>query len=574
MTSNPIVFLDMQTRESSVRRQLAERKAVLEALKKDTEKGGSVWLEEQQDELDAINRQLGDVVADPFFKYVTRALRHPMTQLNGKLPSQRQDKPAYEASDAAKRAGRKDYDPGKLTGGEVMVTAVMGLLALDNMTDTDAIDRLTAAVAAAHGEFNALEALFVRTYPILGGLGFVKDNIVPEPPSNQIEDIKNAKGKEDQDTVSERQWAAVVRRLAADGISPRDPLFRLKVETALASAAGVDDGAPPSSIEIDLPDLEANTAVDILPPNLESAQVGFMSMSLEAINFYRVVDKLAELFQYGMLPIGRGRAGDFLYRYWKTSATRISETERLNMYARMFGFAGGDPTTGHPNREFNDLWMRFLSAVSSYVRQFKVDSLLRSRVPVTVSQEQVRKAGRDLAANLSLHGYGIAYFVATELQQQIKDFLTLLSDQEIRGAYGARDPWQVIEQVSALELGGARNTVAGRAKAQSGAIIIRWLANRAAVLSSSYLVNVLDEDQLRKPYARGLKSAKPTVDPSDLDMINACEQWLAFTGTSDERVEAFTQPAESPLTTSRPIQIPSIARDMLEAAGISANGIA
>jgi hypothetical protein len=51
--------------------------------------------------------------------------------------------------------------------------------------------------------------------------------------------------------------------------------------------------------------------------------------------------------------------------------------------------------------------------------------------------------------------------------------------------------------------------------------------------------------------------------------VNACEQWLAVTGTSDERVEEYAQPIEGPNMTSRPIQIPSVARDALEAAGIA-----
>ena len=69
---------------------------------------------------------------------------------------------------------------------------------------------------------------------------------------------------------------------------------------------------------------------------------------------------------------------------------------------------------------------------------------------------EVRKAARDLAANLSLHGYGWANFMATELRQQIKDATELLSDKQIQSAFGARDMWQVIDQVAMQELGGFR----------------------------------------------------------------------------------------------------------------------
>jgi hypothetical protein len=187
-----------------------------------------------------------------------------------------------------------------------------------------------------------------------------------------------------------------------------------------------------------------------------------------------------------------------------------------------------------------------------------------------VSAEQVRKSGRDLAANLSLHGYGIAYFAATELQAQINDIIALLSDPEIKAAYGARDIWQVIEQVSIYELGGAKNTVRYRTMATAGAIIIRWLADHTDRLTGSFGDPVLDIEQIRRPTLRA-SGVRATDKPTDRDLVDACEQWLAVTGTPDQRVEEYSQPAEAPNTTSRPVQIPQAARDLLESVGVQAS---
>jgi hypothetical protein len=44
--------------------------------------------------------------------------------------------------------------------------------------------------------------------------------------------------------------------------------------------------------------------------------------------------------------------------------------------------------------------------------------------------------------------------------------------------------------------------------------------------------------------------------------------WLADSAMAEDRVEQLSQPRESPQTTSRPIQIPSIARDLLEGTGL------
>ena len=44
------------------------------------------------------------------------------------------------------------------------------------------------------------------------------------------------------------------------------------------------------------------------------------------------------------------------------------------------------------NRDFNDLWLRFVSSVSNFVRQNEVDNLLRASIPSAVSNQQVRKS--------------------------------------------------------------------------------------------------------------------------------------------------------------------------------------
>ncbi|HSC81394.1 MAG TPA: hypothetical protein VLC08_13645, partial [Chitinolyticbacter sp.] len=180
-----------------------------------------------------------------------------------------------------------------------------------------------------------------------------------------------------------------------------------------------------------------------------------------------------------------------------------------------------------------------------------------------------RKAARDLAANLSLHGYGIAYFAATELQQSILEFRDVLSDPEVRGAFGARDMWQVIDQVNANYLGGPRNTYRYRVQANAGAIIVRWLAKNHQRMQGRFGMDVISIDALTNPQLRALASDRPLVDPSDWDLVNACEQWLAVGGVQDQSIEQYSQSIESPVITSKPIEMPQAARDVLDSVGIS-----
>lgn len=372
--------------------------------------------------------------------------------------------------------------------------------------------------------------------------------------------------------LSGRNVAAVVRRLAANDVTANDAWLTSRIQNAYDMQTGVVDGAAPSSMEISLPDLDDATDVEIIKENLNAVQAIYFAYMLEEARLPQVVEKIVDLFRGGLLPLGRGKAGDYLFHYYKTASERITEGERRDLYMRAFGAPGGDPNNNQPNREFNELWLRFVSAVSSFGRQLTVDRLLRTNIPVAVSQEQVRKAARDLGASLSRCGYGIAYFAATELQKMIMDFRDLLSDPEVRGAFGARDMWQVIDQVNSNYLGGARNTNRYRTQARSGAVIIRWIANNNQRITGRYgevlSVNALTNLQMRSG------STQPTVTPDDWDLMQACEQWLAVGGVQENSVEQYAQPVESPVITSRPTDmIPQVARDVLDQAGISVPGM-
>jgi hypothetical protein len=521
--------------------------------------------------LDPMFSGIWDLTASPI-KQVKIGIRDTLVQIttntvgdidvSGQFPSQLSSARSLAAAAAAGAGGAGGSGaaavaaptPKDLTVPEKQLAAAYGLMEADGFTDPKT-ERFRPAVSTSLGEYTASQALFDGVLNVLLSLG-------------QTTDSTGASVRQ----ISAEQWATVTRTLRSQGVQAGDALLALKVQTALAGEVGGGDATPPSSIDIDLPDLEAQSDIEIQSDNLQAMQAIYFAAQLEDLKVFQVVDKLVELFQNGMLPLGKGNAGNTLYDYWKQAIKRMTETERRNLYFRTLGFAGGDPGAGAPNREFNDLWLRFVSAVSSYARQVTVENLLRTNIPIPVSQQQVKKAARDLGANLSLHGYGIGYFAATELQNQIREIITLLSDSDIKTAYGARDMWQVIDQVASLELGGAKNSIRYRTMATSGAIIIRWLATHAPVLVSTDQIIVLDVNQLRNLNTMRARGVKATVAPTDRDLVDACDQWLAVTGTADKNVEDYAQPAEAPNLTSRPIYVPQVARDLLESVGIQAPG--
>ncbi len=363
--------------------------------------------------------------------------------------------------------------------------------------------------------------------------------------------------------VDSREFARVMRGLADRRVQSDEPQLRRRVNEVLDNIQHIGSEDNVGDLNIDLPDLEAISNQNIISDNVRIMGPMIVSAMFDELKVFQVVDRVVDQFQNGMLPIGPGDAGKLLYKYWRDAPNRISEQERRNFAAMTLGIPGGD-SGGMVNREFNDLWIRFVSSVSSFIRQSEVDSLLRASTPSAISHQQVRKSARDLASNLSLHGYGMAHYAARELQSQIKFMIDLLQDKEILAAFGSKDMWQVVDQVATYDLGGAKTSSRYRTLATCGTIITAWLATNVERVNRPTGM-LIDLEVVRNPHLAPV--TKATVKPNDYDLVNACELWLADTSTTDTQIEELAQPREAAAMTSKPIPIPTLARDMLSEMG-------
>jgi hypothetical protein len=270
---------------------------------------------------------------------------------------------------------------------------------------------------------------------------------------------------------------------------------------------------------------------------------------LEEVRLFEVVDRLMTMFGRGMLPIGPGRAGAMLYRYWKGHPSRFTSQQRRNVYTRAFGLPGGGGSV-IPNREFNDLWLRFVSIVGMYSAE------LQSLPPAqrSVGAEEVLVSGRDLAINLSAHGHGLAWFAAADFKLEIQQSIELLSDEELQDAFGAKTLWQLLRNVAAVELGARPNVPRGHTRAESGVIIIRWLANRRARLLRPSSANILRHEDICEGRTAASQNKKATVYPTDSDLVTACEQWLGVTGTQEAELGEQKEPVPPASSPAVPAQ--------------------
>jgi hypothetical protein len=354
------------------------------------------------------------------------------------------------------------------------------------------VERFVEAVTDAVKRFNANRDLFREVFRVLLDEGR-KD---PDDPNSDT-------------TVHTRLVAEVAGRLIEDRIPADHPQIRRFVVTALTQALSSRVDGTASDIDIRDIDLEAGVAVAGL----------YRAAMLEEMKLFAVADKVAEHFTIGMIPISRGPAGDRLFTWIREAPNRFSEVERRAIYGRVLGLAQGNAQNLLPNREFSDLWIRFLSIVSVLSREVGI------QIPRSATGEQALKAARDLAVNLSLHGYGVAHFAAVETQQLLQQVLDMLQQAEILSAYGTSDYLQLTDRLSGMYLGGSVNTVRYRTMAQSGFNIMRWLADHAPQLSSTGVVST-------------------TALFTDPVLVDNVERWLAVTGTPDASLQKYSDPVD------------------------------
>lgn len=359
-------------------------------------------------------------------------------------------------------------------------------------------------------EFQSDDAMFNAVYAALKKEGTVVD---PTAGKTTI-------------AILARQVAEVSEQLIDQEADPQDPQLAHMIGDALSAILGKTLQGRFSATDIDLPDLEEGSQADVIADNVRALSAVYFSAMLEDLKFFAVADKIVEQFMSGMVPISRGVAGDAMYDYFKAAQDRLNENERRGIYARAFGLAQGSVDEPMPNREFNDLWIRFLSGVNLINRQSVAERLV-------VTNEYVFKNARDLAVNLSLHGYGAAHFAAVELQKLIKDVKKMLSFADVLNAFGVRDYSQLIERVSAVYLGGAVNGVRQRTMATTGKDIIQFLARYAADLSGS---NAQQIQFLAVPVPA------PGKEQDVFDLRASVDKWLAVNGTADATVDQYAEP--------------------------------
>jgi hypothetical protein len=302
----------------------------------------------------------------------------------------------------------------------------------------------------------------------------------------------------------------------------------------------------PALESLELPPLtgEDGGDVEIEPENIRAVALLYAAVNLEEMRMFHVVDRITEIFNNGQLPVGFDAGGRALDTYYFDREDRLNEAERRMIYSRVLGAPGGMISKEvQPNTQFDGLWIRFLSSLAEFDRQQRVDEIIATRTvrPQNLTGEYVRKAGRDLAANVSLYGWGGTHFAARRLNGQIATSLDILNQPSIQKAYGVTNPYQLIERVAAAEFGMTPNIVRLRTMADAGNKILNIVAKYPSVWTRPNGQPLFQERIPGNPYP-----APGDITLADREeLMNQTQFWLAVNGIKDDQVGKLSQPEQA-----------------------------
>jgi hypothetical protein len=354
-----------------------------------------------------------------------------------------------------------------------------------------------------------------------------------------------------------QEFAQAGRQLIQTGkatlVNDPDAYFETAVRIALDTYVS---GAPGTG-SLELPPLSDPSGGDseIVAENVRAVSMIYAAYELEQVKLIPVIERTVEVWSNGQLALNFGPAGKALDRWYWDSFERMTDAARMMQFTRVLGAKGGEVSKEVlPNINFTDLLLRFLSSLSEYDRQRRIGDIIGSTRAGNVSDAQVRKAGRDLAANMSLYGWGGTQFAARRLNSDIANAVGLLQMGEIQKAWGVQSAWQVVERVCTQEFNFTPNVVKYRTMAESGKAILDLVAKYFNVWGST-TNNPLFQSGFD---SYGNPSGPFDISPDDQrTLMRHTEYWLAVNGIKDQQVVDNAEPSDTAYSPSIPTLEPA-----------------
>jgi len=236
----------------------------------------------------------------------------------------------------------------------------------------------------------------------------------------------------------------------------------------------------------------------------------------ERLGVFDVALELQSQFQSGRLKVSTGEGAQRLYRFDRRRALQYTRKQRHQAYRRVFGYYRevAPPRGAQPFDEFHAMFSGFNKRVAAFSRDRRVAQVIKGSAPQSEgygSVAIVRRSGLDLRNKLKTASYGHVHVLTIEVAQLLRSAFEILDAPDVKNLYGAKDAWDVIEEVSLKFLG--RKTWASQRNrmAVTGRDVLRWLAGGAI-----------------------LNTSRPQFEFLLAQIEGACEEWL----TSESAIRA------------------------------------
>ncbi|MFO0565816.1 MAG: hypothetical protein U0263_09145 [Polyangiaceae bacterium] len=255
------------------------------------------------------------------------------------------------------------------------------------------------------------------------------------------------------------------------------------------------------------------TPSEIVGTNLQAMLTLRVAAALEEMKLFQVVDKIADEWQSGQLPVGSEGGKKKLSQWLAARPSRLDASARRELLARAVdpvlpSFAQGSKDSSSELLEFAAV----VKAISESADAFKKDNVSPSSERDTLA-ERAHGSAKRLGLALSNQGYGAAHYAAEELAKMIRDALALLDDPAIQSAFGGKDMWKIVEERSGVP--GSR--VAGlKRRAEAETAVLTWLADHVKAVREPNALAFAK--QLSKAglalHAKELAAVTPSTKPS------------------------------------------------------------
>lgn len=243
----------------------------------------------------------------------------------------------------------------------------------------------------------------------------------------------------------------------------------------------------------------------------------------ERLGVFRVMNKLQELFRAGTLRISSGEGAYGLYRFDKHNILRYHLRDRMQAYARVFGYARDPGPGARPNPQFHGLFSHFIGETAKYWRDKRISEVIRERAtdPTFGSIAIVRRSGLDLRNNLKNSSYGYINVLRVETSQALAEAFKVLESSDVRAQFGADNAWELIELVLWQYFHESVHASTMNRMAVTGRDIIRWLAepfvlqkNRTDFETLLYRIAESAEEWISSE--EGMRISRPTPPPRNI----------------------------------------------------------